>query len=110
MPYQLTAAKQTGDLDAGTYGEVKISTLQWIESQNRVTFSWEYGNTVDSAWVSGVARPVGDEGSATISGSDFDTLKSTHASNDGELTWDAIARCLYTWLNDNGKIPDGSVV
>jgi hypothetical protein len=110
MPWQLTNPVETGDLDSGTYAEVKITSHQWLDSVDRLTFGWEYGNTSGGIFQPGVSGHASyPERSATISGSELDTLK-THVSNDGELTWDANARCLYEWLSTNSKIPPGSVV
>ena len=110
MPWQLTTPVNAGDLDpAGTYAQIKIVMQQHLSNQEIISLGFEYGNTVSDVWVPGVL-PIGLPTSAMISGADYTTLVTTHASIDGELTYVAVKRGLYEYLAANSIIAAGTVV
>lgn len=110
MPWELTTPVQTGDLDPnGPYEQIKIMKMLYDNRSGLIDVILEYGNTVDNEWVKG-QQPVGLESHVTITGDDYVALSTTHASNDSELTYDAMKRALYELLNTNGNIAAGSIV
>ena len=108
MAWALTTAVTVGDLDSTTYGEIRITSQRHDSGFRKfILLNWEYGNTVADVWVPGMA-PADKQSFVMINGATYDTL-ITHASNDGEATFAAAKRGLYTWLFDNGYIAAGSV-
>ena len=108
MPWLLTTALNTGDLDSGTYAEVKITNMTHRPNQNLIMVELEYGNTVNSDWAPG-HLPAGKSGSHIIEGQKYTDLVTTHASLNGELTYIAAKRALYEHLETEGVIDAGSV-
>jgi hypothetical protein len=109
MPWQLTTPVTVGDLDPnGPYGEVKIMRQVHDARRKLISIDLEYGNTVDGEWVRGIP-PADKTTSHVISGDAYDTMVTTHATNDGELTYDACKRGLYEHLSTEGVIDAGSV-
>ena len=125
MPWTLTAAVDCGDLDTGTYGEVKIVRFTHDPVQKRMTVRLAYGNTVDSVWEGGML-PNGKSYSVPIVDTDYDDVVAdsvpdvqTEDPSDSnysqvgavwvEKTYYATKRALYEWLNANEDIAAGSV-
>lgn len=108
MPWLLTTAVNTGDLDTGTYGEVKITGMSHRPDQKMIIVDLQYGNTVSGAWIGG-HLPASKAGSHVIRDAKYDTLITTHVSNDGELTYIAAKRALYEHLLAEGVIDPGNV-
>lgn len=109
MPWQLTTPVTTGSIDTVDYDQIRVTLLTHDSARNFIQVQWEYGRTVSGEWAPGVA-PVGAETSRLIDGSEYVTLVTTHLSNDGELTYDAVKRGMYDHLNTMGDIAAGSVV
>ena len=127
MPWLLTTPIDAGDLDSGTYAEVKIIRFTQDPSRERFNVRLEYGNTVDGKWISGFS-PRSKDAHATIMGTDYTDLVSaavpdvqTSDPADAvkyeavgavwvERTYYAVKRALYEWLNTNGIIDAGSIV
>lgn len=108
MPWQLTTPVDVGDLDVEPYDQIRIVRMMHDSVNQLVVVTLEYGRTVDGAWVRGV-RPAGLELSPVIEGSSYQSLV-THASNDGEPTYEAVKRGLYEWLAIKGHVGAGEVV
>jgi len=110
MPWELTTPVQTGDLDPnGPYAQIKIMRILFDTRQSQINILLEYGNTVEGDWILG-QQPAGLESHILITGEDYTTLCATHETNDDELTYTAMKRALYEWLNTNDKIAAGSIV
>jgi len=69
----------------------------------------QYGTTVSGEWIADL-QPANLPITAFIGGDDYNTLVTTAMTNDSELTYAAVKRCLYEWLYDNGFIASGIVV
>lgn len=110
MPWQLTTPYSGGDLDTtGVYNQVKVLRLNWrVFPKASVSLDLQYGTTVDDAWIPGLT-PQGKPGTVYIDGDDYAGFMA-HVSNDGELTYDAVKRGVYEWLNANGHLDAGSIV
>jgi len=110
MPWQLTTPVAVGDLDPnGPYNQISIMRQLHDRRRQMIHLELEYGNTVTDNWVPGMT-PTGKETSVSIQGEDYTTLVTTHASNDGELTYDAAKRGLFEYLLAKGIIDAGSIV
>lgn len=97
MPIQLTTAWDPGQYDPGqTYPRAKIVGFSWRDTYIRVTV--DFGDVVDSAWVSGAAQRK--EKSYTISGADYDTMVAEVSQTD-EVLYAGVKRVLYAWLQTN---------
>ena len=109
MPWTLTTPVDVGDLDpAGSYTQVKIVSQLQRSTRGLIRLNLEYGNTVDDEWVPGI-NPIGKDVSIDISGEDYATLVSTASPEEGELTYDAVKRALYTYCADNDYIAPGTL-
>lgn len=108
MAWQLSTPVAVGDLDSSAYQQVKIIE-QRHSGRGFILVDLEYGNTVDNVWVPGVA-PKGKQTSVMIDGEDYNTLVTTSTPNEGETTYDAVKRGLYTYLVGKTIIGAGSVV
>ena len=110
MPWQLTTPVDVGDLDPnGPYQQVKIMTQTHDARRMQVRLEFEYGNTVDGAWVAGY-QPRNKNTSAIVEGDAYITMVTTHMPDDEELTYAAVKRGLYEYLADNEIIDVGGVV
>ncbi len=109
MPWQLTTPVNTGDLDASNYAEVKIVGVSHRTNQKLISVELEYGNTVDGEWVRG-HTPIGKVSSHVIEGQKYTDLITTHATQDGELSYDAAKRGLFEHLVAEGVTDPGAVV
>jgi len=110
MPWQLTTPVSVGDLDPnGPYNQVKILMQVHDGYRNHIRVDLEYGNTVDNEWVRGI-KPTNKDTSYIIMGQDYTDLVTGHATEDGELTYDAVKRGLYEHLATKGVIDPGSIV
>lgn len=113
MPIQLTTPLNAGDMSSDTFDHVKIMRQVHDARRGQVMLDLEYGTVDGSDWVAGSARP-GDETnyptSVVIEGDAYNTLVTTHASNDGELTYDAVKRGLYEHLQTNYANLAGTIV
>lgn len=111
MPWQLTTPVAVGDLDPnGPYNQIAIMRQLHDRRRKQIQLELEYGNTVDDNWVRGITAPAGKQTSIVIEGEDYTTLVTTHATNDGELTYDAAKRGLFEHLLAKGIIEAGSIV
>ena len=113
MPWLFDTPKDVGDMDPnGPYTQAKIMRQVHDARRSQVQLELEYGNTVDDAWVAGIqpAEGSGLETSYSISDQEYVDLVTTHTSNDGELTYDAVKRGLYDHLNTEGVLSSGSIV
>ena len=108
MPWSLTTPISSGDLDATSYGEVKIVRQTHDSVRRIITVDLEYGNTVEDVWVPGI-QPRGKLGSAYIQGTDYSTLVANSEPELNEKTYDAVKRGLYAYLNTKGVIGAGTL-
>ena len=129
MPWLLTTPIDSGDLDDGNYGEVKITRFVQDSNRNQIQLRLEYGNTVDGKWESGYL-PKGKSPHAVINnsgGSDYNNLVASaipdvQTSDPGdpvryveagdvwvERTYYAVKRDLYDYLVTKGIIDAGTM-
>jgi hypothetical protein len=111
MPWQLTTPITVGTFDPE--GDITHIQAAWVGGgprQNKIEIVIEYGRLSGSDFVSAASQPPNKALSHTVEGDDFVTLKTTHQTNDGELTWDATARAAYEELFAKGIIDPGSIV
>jgi hypothetical protein len=100
MPLNLTTVVSAGDLDpnASNYSKIKVIDIRISPGSKRLEFSVQMGNTGEGGvWVPGIASLA----TFRLTAAEFDAAK-THVSNDGELTYDAMARGIYEWLVSGG--------
>ncbi len=112
MPISLTTALNTGDIDSAVYDHVLIAHQSHDAIRKMITLVLEYGTIVDNTWAPGEASPAGGSefpSSLTLSGAEYLSIIS-HASNDGELTYNAVKRGLYEYLQSNYIKLAGSIV
>jgi len=103
MPWNLTTPVDPGDIDpAGPYSQVKIVGFRHDSKRGMIAMQLEYGNTVDSEWVSGVA-PSGSPTSVKLSGQGYADFVSAN-----QAAYDQVASLLYGWLAANGHVAEGS--
>lgn len=109
MPWQLATPIATGVLDQENYDQLRITRVMHDSVRGIIMVDVEYGTTVSSVWVPGYT-PKGSKASIVIAASDYTALVANSVANQGELTYDAVKRCLYAWLESGAYIPPGSVV
>jgi len=99
MPISLTTPWNPGNFDAGkTYVRAKITTFAVNLESKILRVVVDFGDMVEGEWVSGKAP--NKEKSITIRGEDFDAMLDD-TPQQGETTYDAIKRALYTYLTTN---------
>jgi hypothetical protein len=101
MPIALTTAKDPGDMDVTTYGEVKIVTFSLWPNLNMIDITTEYGNTVAGEWVRsnlGMAA----QNQFRVEGSDYAAMVTALSLDGDEPIYVGAARVLYQWLLDAG--------
>ena len=112
MPWTLTTPIQTGGLDSDAYDKIKITKFLQDAVRNMMEVHIEYGREETqgeaTVWIPGFA-PKTRQTYFRIEGEDYLTLVTTHLPNEGELTYEAVKRALYTWLNTNGHIDAGVI-
>jgi len=108
MPWQLTTAIDTGDLDTAPYGEVKIIRQAHDSVRQVIAIDLEYGNTDQSIWKPGL-QPKSRFTSVFIQGSDYTALIGESVPEEGETTYDAVKRGLYEFLAEKNFIGPGHI-
>lgn len=108
MPWHLTTSVSVGDLDTGSYAEVKIVRQAHDSVRRVIAVDVEYGNTVEGVWKSGI-QPRSKIGSVAIQGTDYTTLVDTSTPQEAEKTYDAVKRGLYGFLLSKGVIGAGEL-
>lgn len=109
MPWSLTTAVDVGDLDDSDYGQVKIVRDEHDSVSGRIVVYLQYGNTVEGSWVPGIP-PRGKDTVHEISGSDYTSLIANSTPNEGETTYEAVKRALYSYLASADVIAAGTLV
>lgn len=109
MPWQLTTPLNVGDLDTGSYSQIKITRLTHDSVRGFLNVDLEYGNTTAGKWVPGVA-PRTKQTSIFINDQDYQDLVEDSIATDGENVYEAIKRVLYAYLVTNNIISAGSLV
>lgn len=113
MPIQLSAALNAGDLATETIDHVRVGNQSHRADKRMIVLSLEYGTVVEANWVSVDIQPAESSSfpsSVIIAGSDYTTLTTTHASNDGELTYAAVKRGLYEYLQSKYASLAGTII
>jgi len=108
MPWQLTTPINVGDLDTGSYAQVKISRFAHDSVRKIIAIDLEYGNTVDGQWRPGYP-PRTKPTSVFVQGDDYLALVLSEPEV-GEKTYEAVQRGLYSYLAEKDQIGPGQVV
>ena len=99
MPISLTTPWNPGNFDPGkTYVRAKITHFVVSTESEVIRVTVDFGDVVNGEWVSGAAPDK--EKSIVIRGADY-TAVVADTPQEGETTYDAIKRALYTYLTDN---------
>lgn len=105
MPWQLTTPVSVGDLDPnGPYNQIKIVGFQYYPNRKMLTVFFEYGNTVNGEWIRGIAPTVAQTSVTLVDQDCVDFITANQS------LYDSVASTLYSWLQSDNKIDDGSVV
>ena len=101
MPIQLTTPFDTGAIDSGSYGQVKIIAMNIDLIERKIDLRVQHGNTVNDEWVSGIIVRDITSKDFTIRDTDYTTIIATESEAAEELYYDKVADTLYQWLIDN---------
>jgi hypothetical protein len=114
MPIRLTTAMNAGDIDPdSTYDHVRIVRQSHDAARLAITLDLEYGTLSGSDWIPGPASPsFGSKHppSVRIAGDAYMALVTKHMTFDGELTYAAVKRGLYEWLQTNYAALAGTII
>ena len=109
MPWQLTTAVQTGDLDSSNYQQVNIVRISDDPTRNYMLVQLEYGNTVGQNWAVGIT-PYNLQSSISIIGQDYTDLVNNSMPQAEETVYEAVKRSLYEYLYAHSIIGAGTIV
>jgi len=112
MPIQMTTPLDAGDMSPDVYDYIKITRQVHDARRLNIMLDLEYGTVIDGLFIAGSVSPSGETypTHVTISDADYITMVTTHISNDGELTYEAVKRGLYEYLQTNYPALAGTVV
>lgn len=114
MPIQLTTPLNPGAMDPGTlYDHCRIARQTHDDNRLMIILNLDYGTLDGENWVPGQLQPSSDSeypSSVIIDGEAYTTMITTHQSLDGELTYAAVKRGLYEYLQTNYPALAGSLL
>ena len=112
MPIQLTTQLNSGDMSVDVYDHVKIMRQTHDARRSHIILDLDYGTITDGEFISGSVAPYSDNlpNSVVISGTDYIVMVTTHVSNTDEVTYEAVKRGLYEYLQANYPSLAGTII
>lgn len=114
MIIELTTPLNPGDMSSDIYDHVKMVRYVHDYRRKAIRIELEYGTISGSDWVPGDITPHSSNSNypthVRIRGSKYNTLRTTHLSNDGERTLHAIKRAIFEYLTAGYPLLAGTLV
>jgi len=110
MPWLLDTPITTGSADPdGDITHLRAKLIRNDPDMQMTLFAITYGRAPEGKFVEAVVQPNAVN-SYIVEGEDWVSWRSTHVSNDGELSYDAAKRAVYEELLAQEVIPPGQIV
>lgn len=112
MPIQLTTPLSAGNLSSDIYDHVKIMRQVHDANRSNIMLDLEYGSIVDGKWVTASAYPSHPDypTMVVVDGGDYLGMVTTSEPLPGELTYSAVKRGLYEWIQARYPTLAGAII